>query len=68
VQALCPGITATEFLEVAETHRGLDRGRTRVVASRANRLLAFVVQRLAPRALARRVAAELYRPCGRAQG
>jgi hypothetical protein len=23
VQALCPGITATEFLEVAETHRGL---------------------------------------------
>ncbi len=23
VQALCPGITATEFLEVAQTHRGL---------------------------------------------
>jgi uncharacterized protein len=23
VQALCPGLTATEFLEVAETHRGL---------------------------------------------
>jgi len=23
VQALCPGITATEFLEVAETHAGL---------------------------------------------
>ena len=23
VQALCPGITATEFLDVAETHRGL---------------------------------------------
>jgi short-subunit dehydrogenase len=23
IQALCPGITATEFLEVAETHRGL---------------------------------------------
>jgi short-subunit dehydrogenase len=23
VQALCPGITATEFLDVAETHRGM---------------------------------------------
>lgn len=85
VQALCPGITATEFLEVAGTHRGLlvtrmplmtasdvveaslrglDRGRTRVVAGWTNRLLGFVVQRLAPRVLARRVAGELYRPRG----
>lgn len=84
VQALCPGITATEFLEVAETHpgllvtrlptmtadevvasslRGLDRGRLRVVAGWPNRILASV-QSLAPRALVRRVAAELYRPRG----
>ncbi len=85
VQALCPGITATEFLDVAGTHpgqlvmrmpmlsadqvvqasfRGLDRGRVRVVAGWSNRLLGFVVQRLAPRGLARRVAGELYRPRG----
>jgi short-subunit dehydrogenase len=83
VQALCPGITATEFLEVAETHpgllvtrmptmtaeavvqaslAGLDRGRVRVVAGLPNRLLGFVVQRLSPRGLARRVAAQLYKP------
>jgi hypothetical protein len=83
VQALCPGITATEFLDVAGTHhgllvtrmpmlsaedvvqaslRGLDRGKVRVVAGWSNRLLGFVVQRLAPRGLARRVAGELYRP------
>lgn len=83
VQALCPGITATEFLDVAETHRGLlvtrmpmmtaedvvaaslqglDKGRERVVAGAANRLLAFLVQRVAPHGLARRVAARLYRP------
>lgn len=83
VQALCPGITATEFLDVAETHRGLlvtrmpmmtpagvvraslaglDAGRVRVVAGLSNRLLGFVVQRLAPRGLARRVAGRLYRP------
>jgi hypothetical protein len=89
VQALCPGITATEFLEVAGTHdgllvtrmpmmtpaqvaeaslRGLDRGRVRVVAGWTNRLVGFVVQRLAPRGLARRVAAQLYRPRGGARG
>jgi uncharacterized protein len=83
VQALCPGITTTEFLDVAETHRGLlvtrmpmmtadavvrasleglDRGKVRVVAGWPNRLLGVVVQRLAPRGLARRVAGALYRP------
>lgn len=84
VQALCPGLTATEFLEVAETHRGLlvtrlptmspeevvaaslrglDRGRLRVIAGLANRLLA-AVQSVVPRGIVRRVAAELYRPRG----
>ena len=84
VQALCPGITATEFLDVAGTHRGLlvtrlptmtaeevvaaslrglDRGRLRVVVGLPNRILA-ALQALAPRALVRRVAAELYRPRG----
>jgi short-subunit dehydrogenase len=85
VQALCPGITATEFLDVAQTHSGLlvtrmpmmtaeqvvnaslaglEQGRVRVVAGLSNRALGFVVQRLAPHALARRVAARLYRPSG----
>jgi uncharacterized protein len=84
VQALCPGITATEFLEVAHTHAGLlvtrmpmmsaedvvaasltglDRGRLRVIAGLANRILA-VVQSFVPRGIVRRVAGELYRPRG----
>jgi len=84
VQALCPGITATEFLDVAETHRGLlvtrmpmmsaedvvaaslrglDRGRLRVIAGLANRILA-AVQAFVPRGIVRRVAGELYRPRG----
>ena len=83
VQALCPGVTATEFLDVARTEQGmlvrrvpamtaeavvaasleaLERGAVRVVAGWPNRVLAFAVQRLAPRGLARRVAAALYRP------
>jgi uncharacterized protein len=84
VQALCPGITATEFLDVAQTHRGLlvtrmpmmsaedvvasslrglDRGRLRVIAGLANRILA-AVQSFVPRGIVRRVAGELYRPRG----
>jgi short-subunit dehydrogenase len=47
---------------VAESLRGLESGRVRVVAGLQNRLLGFVVQRVAPRSLARRVAARLYRP------
>jgi uncharacterized protein len=83
VQALCPGITATEFLDVAGAHSrllvtrmpmmtadavvlasldGLDARRVRVVAGLPNRVLGFVVQRLAPRGVARRMAAQLYRP------
>ena len=82
VQALCPGLTDTEFFEAARTGkallvnrlprmspeevvafslRALDRGGLRVVPGFPNRLLAAVV-RVAPRSLARRVAAQLYRP------
>jgi hypothetical protein len=43
---------------------GLEAGRVRVVAGLSNRILGFLTQRLAPRALARRLAAELYRPRG----
>jgi hypothetical protein len=83
VQALCPGITATEFLDVSETRadlrvrrlpmltpqevvraslEGLESGRLRVVVGLSNRLLGFLVRRVAPSSLARRVAADLYRP------
>jgi hypothetical protein len=82
LQALCPGLTETEFFEAARTGkellvnklprmtpeevvacslRGLDRGRLTVITGLSNRLLAAAV-RLSPRGLARRVAAELYRP------
>jgi len=82
LQALCPGLTETEFFEAARTGkelmvnrlprmspeevvacalRGLDRGRLRVIPGLPNRLLAAVV-RISPRGLARRVAAQLYRP------
>lgn len=85
VQALCPGITATEFLDVSETGRdlrvrrlpmmtarqvvdaslaGLERDRLRVVVGLSNRVLGFLTRRLAPDALARRVAFALYRPQG----
>jgi short-subunit dehydrogenase len=85
VQALCPGITATEFLDVSQTSRdlgvrrlpmmtprqvvdasldALESGRLRVVVGFANRVLGFLTRRLAPDALARRVAGELYRPRG----
>jgi len=55
-------MTPAEVVEASL--RGLDRGRVRVVAGRLNRLLAFVTERLAPHVLARRVAAQLYRPRG----
>ncbi len=55
-----PMMTADDV--AAESLRGLDHGRVRVVAGVPNRLLGFVVQRLAPRGLARRVAGRLYRP------
>jgi short-subunit dehydrogenase len=85
VQALCPGITATEFLDVSDTRPelrvrrlptmtpqevvrasldGLDRGRLRVVVGLSNRILGFLVRRVAPGPLARRVAGDLYRPRG----
>lgn len=85
VQALCPGITATEFLDVSETGpklrvrrlpmmsarqvvdaslAGLERDRLRVVVGLSNRVLGFLTRRLAPDALARRVAGALYHPQG----
>jgi hypothetical protein len=48
--------------------RGLDRGRVRVVVGWPNRLLAFLVERVAPHGLARRVAGQLYRPRGGGTG
>jgi short-subunit dehydrogenase len=59
-------LTAEEVVEASL--RGLDADRVRVVAGLANRLLGFVVQRIAPRGLARRVAGELYRPRGGRSG
>jgi short-subunit dehydrogenase len=41
---------------------GLDRGSRRVVVGFSNRILGWITRRLAPAALARRVAGELYRP------
>ena len=41
---------------------GLDHGSRRVVVGLSNRVLGWVTRRLAPAALARRVAGELYRP------
>lgn len=82
VQALCPGLTETEFFEVARTGerllvnrlprmtpeavvsaslRGLDRRKLRVIPGFPDRALAALV-RMAPRGLASRVAAQLYRP------
>jgi uncharacterized protein len=82
VQALCPGLTETEFFEAARTGerllvnrlprmtpeavvsaslRGLDRGRLRVIPGLSDRALAALVK-IAPRGLAARVAAQLYRP------
>jgi short-subunit dehydrogenase len=82
IQALCPGLTETEFFEVARTGerlfvnrlprmrpeavvaaslRGLDRRRLRVIPGLADRALASLVK-IAPRGLASRVAAQLYRP------
>jgi hypothetical protein len=83
VQALCPGLTATEFQERAHTDkvrfnrtsamtpeavvtaslRGLDRGRIVVVAGLRNRM-AVAAQAFVPRAVVRRVAADLFRPPG----
>jgi uncharacterized protein len=84
VQALCPGLTRSEFQEVAGTDqvrfnrtaamepervvaislRGLDRGRLRVVTGWQNRMMASL-QRVAPSALSRWVAGELFRPAAR---
>jgi short-subunit dehydrogenase len=82
IQALCPGLTETEFFDVARTSKdllvnrlprmtpeevvacslqALDKGRLRVVPGLSNRILASLV-RVAPRSLARRIAARLYRP------
>lgn len=45
IQALCPGVTATEFLEVSETHRGLLVTRLPMMA--ADEVVAVSLARLA---------------------
>ena len=81
MQALCPGLTDSEFHHVAgtgrvlftRTHsmrpeavverslRALEKGRLRVIPGWRDRLV-LRVQSVAPRAVVRRVAGELFRP------
>jgi|ABSO01.1.fsa_nt_gi hypothetical protein len=62
LRALVTGASSGIAPPMPVASEGLDRGKVRVVAGWPNRVLGFVVQRLAPRGLARRVAGELYRP------